>query len=141
MNKIERIYPLLITVVNVLLYFYIGSHYSLVEKTIEVIADNLTTIASTLLGFLLTILTIMESIQTRSIKIIRQAGGYPKLISYLHLAIIASFIAIPVVLITKVYLQEGYKNVYVYSILLFTEYYLLLTSFRFIVLFIRIIKT
>ncbi|MFN8117505.1 MAG: hypothetical protein U0W65_15455 [Bacteroidia bacterium] len=53
----------------------------------------------------------------------------------------ASFIAIPVVLITKVYLQEGYKNVYVYSILLFTEYYLLLTNFRFVVLFIRIIKT
>lgn len=141
MNKFERTYPLLITVVSVLLYFYVGSHYPLIEKTIEVIADNLTTIASTLLGFLLTILTIMESIQTRSIKIIRQAGGYPKLISYLHLAIMASFIAIPVVLITKVYLQEGYKNVYVYSILLFTEFYLLLTSFRFIVLFIRIIKT
>jgi len=122
------------------MYFYKGTHYPLVEKTITVISDNLTTIASTLLGFLLTILTIMESIQTNSIKIIRQAGGYPRLISYLHISILANFLSIPVILIANVYLTEGFKNEFIYGTILFSECYLLCTSFRFIILFLKIIK-
>ncbi len=140
-NKLERIYPLILSIVALILYLYVGCHYLLIEKTIELVSDNLISIASTLLGFLLTILTIIESLQTRSIKIIRQAGGYPSLISYLHLSIISSFLSIPIVLIAKVYFSENIKNECVYSIMLFTECYLLLTSFRFIILFIKIIKT
>ncbi len=140
-NKIEKYYPFIIAIISVTVYYLYGIHYPLTQKLIDGISSNLVSFSSTLLGFLLTILTIIESIQTRALKIIREGGGYKKLLSYLNICIIANFLTIPIIIVFNTYILNFKESVFFYCILLFIEVYLFSVNFRFIYLFIKIIKS
>lgn len=93
------------------------------------------------MGFLLTVLTLLESLDTKSLRMIREAGAYKYLISYLNYAIVSNFVAIPAPLIAKVCLEERFHSILAHTMLAFLISYVFLTSFRFIFLFIKIIRT
>ncbi len=58
------------------------------------LSDNALSLSVTFLGFLLTILTIINSIDTRRMRFIRTGGLYPRLLSYLRNAIVLNLFLI-----------------------------------------------
>lgn len=58
------------------------------------LSDDTVGIGTTLLGFFLTILTLLHTIDTRRMRFIRQMGAYPSLVQYLKEAILFNFLLI-----------------------------------------------
>jgi hypothetical protein len=140
-KKIEKVYPLGLSILTAICFQFLYCDSKLMLGATGAMAENLITICSTFFGFFLTILTIIESLQTPALKVIRQAKVYPLLLSYLQKAIIVNFIAIPVIIILKVLIEdEGMKSDIFYTARYFVEIYVFLISFRFIRLFVKIIK-
>src|SRR6201996_5066114 len=91
---IERNYPWVLTVFVTFLVFKFSGFIVKFDTLIPALTQSALTISATLLGFLLTILTIINSITTRRMDFVKTGGGYPALLSYLSKAIISNLIVV-----------------------------------------------
>ena len=143
---IEKCYPLVLAIIIALaiaIFQIFGKDISIL---INQLADNSLSISVTLFGFLLTILTIINSIDTRRMKFVREMGGFPRLIIYLRNAISSNLILIAASFLIKyVEHRKGYPELYIQDrnicdyLFLFFFLYAMLASLRFTKIFISLL--
>jgi hypothetical protein len=116
------------------------------SNIINQLADNGLSISVTLFGFLLTILTLVNSIDTRRMRFVREMGKFPQLISYLRNAIVVNLLLLACSFLIK-YVEHrtranwvtlGNCNTVDY-LYLFLFLYTILVSFRFTKIFISLL--
>ena len=142
----EKYYPLAI---SALLTF--GSAYSKIfgddmPTLINQLADNALSISVTLFGFLLTILTLVNSIDTRRMRFVRDMGGFSRLITYLRVAIFSNLALLAASFLVK-YIEHrtGFDHLSVKGcnmpdyLFVFLFIFSILTSLRFTHIFISLL--
>lgn len=94
----ENLYPAVWAVAGTFVIYYYRQSFSLSDFISENTATLLST-GVTLVGFFLTVMTVIKSIDSRAMKALRAAGHEPRLISFLKSAIIFNVIACAFILI------------------------------------------
>lgn len=89
---IENLYPFVISLLLVAGIAYSKVFKDQMPTLVNQLADNALSISVTLFGFLLTILTLINSIDTRRMKFVRDLGAFPRLILFLKTAIYANLL-------------------------------------------------
>ena len=144
-TKWEKYYPLIIAVVATGSAIKYNHIFKDLPGLIDKLSDNAIGIATTLAGFFLTILTIINAIDTRRMRFVREMGLFPRLLKYLNQSIKANVVLIAISFIAK-YIEHRDKswlsicgrNIpdYIY---LFIFILALLISIRFINIFVRLL--
>lgn len=142
----EKYYPLTI---SILLTF--GSAYFKIfgegmPTLVNQLADNALSISVTLFGFLLTILTLVNSIDTRRMRFVRDMGGFPRLMTYLRIAIFSNLTLLAASFLVK-YIEHriGFDNLTIKGcnipdyLFIFLFIFSILTSLRFTHIFISLL--
>ena len=125
------------------LYFHLY-RLDLVNAYNKMVPNSLV-ISGTLLGFLITILTLLSTIQTRRMQWVRGAGAYPRLQGFLTITIVWHLVNIFLILLLPIieelikYKSLIWSNVLM-TIVVFTILYTLTLSVRFIRYFIMLLK-
>jgi len=144
MRLFEKYYPFIFAILfSLALRLYLRPFMPAFDILIPNIANSSLTIAGTLFGFLLTILTIINTISTRRMQFIKDAGYYPKLVSYLNKAILANIAVIGYSFI-QFFLKRDKINltsleIFDYIFIFLTVFNILLTT-RFAYIFIQLIS-
>ncbi len=94
MVKIAKIYPYVISLILGGLFYHYQHRFANLEEVIKKTLDAALTICGVLLGFLLTILTIISSVVTRRMQFVKDSGAYPLLNYYLKTALYSNLITI-----------------------------------------------
>ena len=143
--KIERYYPFAVSVVLIICFILFKDDWKDFPALIDKVSDNSIGLSTTLVGFFLTILTLLNSIETRRMQFVRSGGLYPRLIKYLNQAIRFNMFLIALSFIVKyvehrkeVWLQLKGYNILDYGFL-FDLIFTLLISLRFINIFVRLL--
>ena len=143
---IEKWYPPVISLALTAAIFFSNCFEKKLPDLVSQLTDNAISISVTLIGFLLTILTILNSIDTRRMRFLKDMGGYPILMQYLKNAIQLSVILIGFSFLVKYVehrsgaLNVSWKNrnlidyVYIYFFL-----HTMLACFRFTSLFVSLL--
>jgi hypothetical protein len=142
MYYIEKYYPF--TLALLLTFLVKEFQHFLVDfaKLIPSIATNSLTISGTLLGFLLTILTIINTINTRRMQFVKDSGHFPRLVSFLNWAIKANILVV-ITSFLVIFLDRGkidlkYMNYYDLSFIFISLFAIFLTV-RFAAIFIKLL--
>ncbi len=142
MYRVEKYYPLVVSIIISVSFFYIAQDLKDISLMAKNILDTSLTICGTLLGFLLTILTIINSIETRRMRFIRESGNYSTLMGYLKIALTSNIICISSYFIYPIILSIGvlgyYKNL-IYSVAIFIVSFAWLVNIRFASIFIKLL--
>lgn len=139
---IERYYPYTIAALFALLFHLFREQFQNVDSLISNLANSSLLVSATLLGFLLTVTTIINGIDNRRMRIVKQQDGFPLLLKYLKSAIHYNILAVSVT-IALPFAQAFHR--FLDSIAIFNSFHVFIivlawaSSIRFSVLFIRII--
>lgn len=142
----EKYYPITLSVVAVAILAFRIRELNTID--FGKVSDSAMIVFSVLLGFLLTVSTLLHTISNKVMDLIRDAGYYKPLTNYLNNSIKLSFfvslasLSIPIVKTTFLSLSIWSVNLYPYAKLayLFIVVLALLSCHRFIKLFMRIIS-
>ena len=85
--KTERYYPVIIAVIVTAIFYFNVTRISNLEKLIGDLVGASLIVSATLLGFFLTITTILSTITTRRMRFVKDSGAYTLLIKYQNFAI------------------------------------------------------
>ncbi|MBS0646417.1 MAG: hypothetical protein JSR97_07470 [Verrucomicrobia bacterium] len=94
MYYFEKYYPLAISALLTFLVYKYQVYLSDFKTLVPQIAQNSLTISGTLLGFLLTILTIVNTINTRRMQFVKDSGHFERLLNFLNVSIKANIVVI-----------------------------------------------
>lgn len=139
----EKAWPLVVAILlTIAFYVYMPNDYSLSKDSyFGKLIDRSLTISGMLLGFFLTIYTILPTINNRRMKWLKDAGAYNRLIKYLLTAIIWHIVNISLVLflpiLEKLDLYKGAEDI-AFGILFFVIIFSWTLSLRFAGIFVRI---
>lgn len=138
----EKYYPYIFSLLVVTGVFFFKNHITHINQAFDQIVNNSLSVSGTLIGFFLTILTIINTITTRRMKFIRDAGLFPRLLGYLnttilwHLLVISIGLFLPI--IRQIYILKA--NAFEGKILILFVIVLSWTlSIRFTLIFIRLL--
>lgn len=140
---IEKYYPLALSIIAII--FIIKYRYLIpkLNELVDEMCNNGLSISVTLTGFFLTILTIINSIDTRRMRFVRQMDGYQRLMSYLRSSINYNIILLAASFLVKYISHRQVLNVYGANIIdnayIFLFVYTILLSFRFTRIFITLL--
>jgi hypothetical protein len=143
--KFEKYYPFVTSILLTIVILAYKSRISDVPSLIDKIADNGIGLATTLVGFFLTILTIINSIETRRMDFVRSKGLYPTLIKYLNQSIRYNAILIASSFLVKYIDHRSNKWLQVFGCNIVDYLYLysliltLMISLRFTNIFVRLL--
>lgn len=98
---IEISYPYIAAIIAVGIFIFVDKDKGRAVELVGKLADSAISISVTLVGFFLTILTIINSIESRRMKFVRSGGGMPLLLRYLKNAINSNLLLIAVSFILK----------------------------------------
>lgn len=138
----ERYYPLFVSLVIAICVYIFYNSISSRDKVITEFLTSSLTVCATLLGFLLTILTIISTIETRRMRFVRSSGKLHLLHSYLRTALymnittISIYFAVPL-LYTIPHIANHIRVLH--SILIFIVVFTWLANIRFTVIFTRLL--
>lgn len=143
----EKYYPLVISILLTLGSAYFKIFGDGMPTLINQLADNALSISVTLFGFLLTILTLVNSIDTRRMRFVRDMGGFPRLMTYLRVAIFSNLTLLAASFLVKYiehrtgfdHLTIGGYNMPDY-LFVFLFIFSILTSLRFTHIFISLLS-
>ena len=124
------------------LIFHFSKYIQPFDTLIPIIYNSSLTISATLLGFLLTILTIINSINTKRMILVRQRGKYGMLIGYLTKAILSNIIIVSFCfLLFFIKRDEVNANalMWIDYVFIFLTFYNVLLTIRFAYLFVRLL--
>lgn len=143
MYYLGRIWPLMISIIVVFCFYKLHSKITDINGIMDKLLNTALTVSGTLLGFLLTIVTIITTIDTRRMRFVRQQGqAYTTLQGYLRWAIISNLCTIVVSFMSPVASSfEVLKNdtLYIYYVDAFIIVYTLAASVRFTYVFINLL--
>lgn len=142
-RSVEKYYPLVLSILSTTFMEFFLVRISPNTQQATSIYKNLLSqslsVNTTLLGFFLTIFTILNSIETLAMKYVRALGLEERLKSFLASAIKVNFIAIVVILLSNFELENNFwVRELSRTLILFILSYALFLSIRFSALFIRI---
>lgn len=92
----EKYIPLLTSSLATLWIYLYKTKFSNFNQLFDQITTNSLSVSGALVGFFLTILTIIHTINTRRMKFVRDAGLLPRLLWYLNISIISHIIIISI---------------------------------------------
>lgn len=139
-KHVERWYPLVLAVIIGVVFYRKSYLLKDVPTIIDKLMTSAITICGALLGFLLTILTIINSIDTRTMRIVKSSGAFGLLNSYLRVAIMSNIVTISITFLLPAIFSlndETLFRQYVYSILVSIVAYTWFANMRFSFLFVR----
>lgn len=141
--KIEKYWPFTTSLTLVILLFYYRLNIQRFDEIMKSIVESSLTVSGTLIGFFLTIFTIISTIKTRRMQFIKEAGLYPRINQYLASVIIWHFINISIILffplIESIRLPFGVMLV-CNLFLIFVVFFSWLLSIRFTAIFIKLLR-
>lgn len=145
-EKFEKYFPVALSVIVVSILIICNGIFKDLPGLIDKLSDNALGISSTLVGFFLTILTIINAIETRRMQFVQSAGLFPRLLKYLNQSIRANVILIASSFLIKYVEHRAFpwlhlrgRNVFDY-LYLFIFILTLLISIRFINIFVRLLS-
>ena len=141
--KIEKYWPITVAAVVTVIFMYFNTKLEDTNSVISDTIDNSLSISGTLIGFFLTIFTILSTVKTRRMKFIKEAGLYPRVNQYLVAAIIWHLINISLILFLPII--ESLKLPCVYRIIwqtgmIFVIIFSWTLSIRFTSIFLQLLK-
>ena len=112
-----------------------------VDKIVHDLISSSLTIFPVLLGFLLTILTIINAIDTRRMRFVKESGSYPLLIDYLRKSLILDILSITTCFIFPFlqFTEITFFKQQVFTILIFLFVYTWVSNIRFSIIFIKLL--
>ncbi len=126
-----------------LTFHFLQDKFGEADKLVGKLLDSALVVAGTLLGFLLTITTIMNTIHTRRMAFIKETGNYPVLHNYLKIAIILNIVTISLVIVTpfvSALKPTGIALNITYSTQLFIILWNWFANIRFTIVFIKLLS-
>lgn len=141
MIVIERFDPLAISVIISILF---GLYYSCFVSPSLLLKDLISSsfvVNGVLIGFLLTITTLLHTINTRRMKFVKSMGGYSRVVKYLNTAIYLNLVSITLYLVMPFFgfAYNIFSDVCRDGILLFLVLYTWFANIRFTLIFISLI--
>lgn len=140
---LEKAYPILISSFSTFFIVYFNLFKNKLSEFVIDISNNAMSVSVTLFGFLLTILTLINSIETRRMKVVHDMGAFPRLMRYLKNSIILNLLVLVLSFIVKYLVNNDLNAIFIiknYNLLaysfIFIFIYSLLSSFRFTKIFI-----
>lgn len=133
---LEKYGPIVLSIFGAYYYYYtIIIDENSIDR-ISTLLNLMVTISSTLLGFLLTIVTIINTISTRRMKFIKEAGEYPKLMRYLNVCLYSNLLVL-CISVANSFISIGYNQVkftgYIFCVL-----WAIISSIRFTYIFVTV---
>lgn len=142
MYYFEKYYPLAISALLTFLVFQYQDYLTNFTTLIPQIAQNSLTISGTLLGFLLTILTIINTINTRRMQFVKDSGHFERLVSFLNVSIKGNILVI-VVSFLAIFLNRDKINNNVFRFVdfgfIFITLFAIFLTVRFAIIFIQLL--
>lgn len=142
MYKIEKYYPICLSIIITLLIIKFQIYLVDYKLLIPLIAQNSITISGTLLGFLLTILTIINTINTRRMQFVKDSGNFNRLVDFLNVSIKAN-ITVIVSSFLVIFLNRDKVIPCVLSVIdnlfIFTSLFAIFLTIRFAIIFIELL--
>jgi hypothetical protein len=139
---IERYYPFVCALLMAIMYMICRDKIAGIDEIIKKLLDTSLSISGTLLGFLLTILTIISTIQTRRMRFLKESGHYYLVNNYLRAALFSNIISISIYFLLPIVLSftqlATYKN-WIYAAVIFAVFYGWLANIRFSSIFIKLL--
>jgi hypothetical protein len=138
---IEKYYPICIALILSIAFHITYDCIKNVDSILNDLLSSSLTIFPVLLGFLLTILTIINSIDTRRMRFIKESGSYSLLVIYLRTSLILDIVSIttcfifPFLQFTEMKILEQQ----VYTALIFLFSYTWISNIRFSSIFIKLL--
>jgi len=137
----ERFHPLFYSFIATCVFFYFYEKIETVDIIISKLIDSSFVINGVLIGFLLTITTLISTITSRRMKFVKDSGTFPRIIKYLHYAIYFCIISISLSMATPILNLiipndcTMYFNCFMFGVIIFTW----LLNIRFTIIFIKLL--
>ena len=142
MKYVEKYYPLVLSVILTVLFCRFQHRLESVDEMVKKLLDAALAVSGALLGFLLTILTIINTIETRRMQFVRDSGNLPLLNRYLKVALYSNIASISIYFIlpalSTFHEWQKYK-VGIYAILVFIVAFTWIVNIRFSSVFIKLL--
>lgn len=139
---IERYYPFLSALILGVVYLICKNRIEGIDEIIKKLLDTSLSISGTLLGFLLTILTLISTIETRRMRFVKESGHFYLVNKYLRAALFSNIISISIYFLLPIVLSfsqvAAYKS-YIYALVIFAVFYAWLANIRFSSIFIQLL--
>lgn len=138
---IEKYYPIFLAIVLSIVFYKYQNKIENIDETLKKLLDSALAICGALLGFLLTILTLINSVDTRRMRFVKEAGFYPQLNRYLKTALflnlvsISTYFLLPIIFALK---NVVYVKDILYAGLIFIISFTWLANIRFTTIFIKL---
>ncbi len=139
---LEKYSPFLLSLTATLGTFFYKSKFNNFNQLFDQITTNSLSVSGTLVGFFLTILTIIHTINTRRMRFVKDAGLLPRLLWYLNITIASHILVISIGLFLPIIRQIAiFKEVAFWGKLLIIFFITLswLFSIRFTYYFIKLL--
>lgn len=139
---IERFYPVVTSIVVTGTYYYGERLLNAPSDVIGKAVDNGLLVSGTLIGFLLTILTVISALSTSRMKFLNEAGAKDRFGDYMRQAIILNLFAMTLFILYPVITSiAGIEQhlCYLRYVVVFTLTWTWLTSIRFALIFLNVI--
>lgn len=141
--KTERYYPVIIAVIVTAIFYFNVTRISNLEKLIGDLVGASLIVSATLLGFFLTITTILSTITTRRMRFVKDSGAYTLLIKYqnfaiwLNVACVSFSVLYPFIIsfVTGICIIT-----WIYTSTIFLVLWSWISSIRFMHLFLKVIR-
>lgn len=137
-----RYWPLWSAIIAFVLFFLFGYHLNELDKIMEKVTGTALTVSGTLLGFLLTIVTIINTVNTKRMQTIKTQDGYRLLQDYMSAAITLNLVSVTMCFVLPIMCSIcNFILLYiVYSFEVFIIAYTWFSSIQFTHLFIYILN-
>lgn len=140
---LEKYWPISISLITVILYAVFGVKMTGFDLIFQDVTDKSLNVSGTLIGFFLTIFTILETIKTRRMEFIRSAGLFPRVKGFLvsgivwHLINICLILIVPFVAALELHLvfEKCWTGLMVFVIMMSLTH-----TIRFTTIFLRLLQ-
>ena len=142
-GTIEKYWPLTLTILLSLLFVKLSFNHYHIGNAVNEMIDRSLNVSGTLIGFFLTIFTILSTIKTRRMQFIKEAGLYPRVNRYLIGVIIWHLINISFILFAPIvakFIHEWYAVKIIQGVMVFTLLFSWSLSIRFVSIFVRLLS-
>lgn len=139
---VEKYYPVFLSIILTGLIFHFSMFIMPFQLLMPLLRQSMLTISATLLGFLLTILTVIHTISTRRMQWVKDFGAFPRLMGYLSKSI-TSNMGIILFSLIELFIQRNSINPIVLSLIdygfIFLSFLALLLTTRFAMIFVGLL--
>lgn len=140
---VERLWPVTLALAAGAVFFHWSDTLTNTKDLIATLVASALTLSGTLLGFLLTITTIMNAIDTRRMRAVKEGGAYPLLEQYLRTAIWLNITVVSMVFLIpfiETQIEEPRWITGMQAVELLMVAWAWFASIRFTVVFIRLLS-